>query len=103
MGFLFGGNVLEYVQYIRPELTVLIPVLYIMGKFLKESEKFKDKHIPMLLLIIGVIMSGLYIVSEMGFSFYAVFMAVIQGTLCAGVTLLGNRLIKRSNKHKDGK
>lgn len=45
-------------QYIKTELLVLIPVMYIIGMGLKRS-KVKDKHIPLILGTISVILSAL--------------------------------------------
>ena len=47
-------------EFIKPELLILIPVLYLIGIGMKKSE-VKDKFIPLLLGIIAVILSGLYV------------------------------------------
>ena len=41
---------MEYLtEYLKPELLVLIPVLYFVGMGFKKSENVPDKHIPALL------------------------------------------------------
>ena len=50
-------------EYVRPELLVLAVVLYFIGKGIKNSETIKDKYIPIILGIIGVIISGIYVVA----------------------------------------
>lgn len=47
-------------EFIKPELLILIPVLYLIGIGMKKSE-VKDKFIPLLLGIVAVILSGLYV------------------------------------------
>lgn len=51
-------------DYIKPELLVLIPVLYILGLMLKKTEKINDKYIPVMLGIIGI--QGCVSISESG-------------------------------------
>ena len=47
-------------EYIRPELLVLVAVLYIVGKALKASQDVKDKHIPLILGGAGVFLAMLW-------------------------------------------
>lgn len=90
-------------EFIRPELLVLIPVLYIIGAALKTSGSFPDKHIPLTLGIIGVALAAVYIASTISFAgagevLSAVFMAVTQGVLCAGASVYFNQVIKQEGK-----
>ena len=50
-------------EYIRPELLVLVAVLYIVGKALKASQDVKDKHIPLILGGAGVFLAMLWVVA----------------------------------------
>ena len=81
---------MEFMNYIAENALILIPVLYILGSFLKNLENIKDKYIPLVLLTIGIGFS----VAIIGFSVDA----IIQGILVTGVTVLGNQLIKQSKK-----
>ena len=47
---------------VRPELLVLIPVLYAIGYALKKAETVKDKHIPVALGCIGIALAALWII-----------------------------------------
>ena len=47
-------------EFIKPELLILIPVLYLIGVGIKKSE-IKDKFIPLMLSIVAIILSGLYV------------------------------------------
>lgn len=82
---------MEILNYIIENRLVLIPVLYIIGEFIKRTEYIKDKAIPMMLLIIGIIFSIL-----MGGD--TIINNIIQGILVAGTTVLGNQMIKQVGK-----
>lgn len=85
-------------EYIKPELIVLIPMLYIVGAGLKNTEKLSDKYIPVILGFLGVIMATIYIIGTGTFTMLGVFTAVTQGILCAGASVYCNQLLKQSNK-----
>ena len=81
---------MDFLNYLIENALILIPVLSILGTFLKGLENIKDKYIPLVLLTIGIGFS----VAIIGFSVDA----IIQGILVTGVTVLGNQLIKQSKK-----
>ena len=81
---------MDFMNYIIENALILIPVLYIIGMFLKGLKGVSDKYIPFVLLAIGIGFS----VAIIGFSVDA----IIQGILVTGVTVLGNQLIKQSKK-----
>lgn len=87
-------------EYIAPELFILIPVLYIIGMMLKKFEGFSDRYIPIVLGIIGIIISMTYEFSILGFSWAAVYSSLIQGVLCAGCAVYGNQIVKQTGKSK---
>ncbi len=89
-------------EYIKPELLILIPVLYLIGMGIKKS-KIQDKFIPLLLGAVGVVLSLIYV-----FAFaelitaqtilQLLFTAITQGILCAGASVYVNQIIKQSQK-----
>ena len=83
---------MDFMNYIIENALILIPVLYILGSFLKGLENIQDKYIRLVLLTIGIGFS----VAIIGFSVDA----IIQGILVTGVTVLGNQLIKQSKKNE---
>lgn len=83
-------DIMDFMNYIIENALILIPVLYILGSFLKGLENIKDKYIPLVLLAIGIGFS----VAVIGFSVDA----IIQGILVTGATVLSNQLIKQSKK-----
>lgn len=81
---------MDFMNYITENALILIPVLYVLGMFLKALEFIKDKYIPCIILMLGIAFS----VATIGFNVDA----IIQGVLVAGATVLGNQLIKQYNK-----
>ena len=89
-------------EFVKPELLVLIPVLYLFGMALKKSQ-VADKHIPWLLGVASVVLSGLFILStstitEWQEALMAVFSSVTQGALCAGASVYVNQIVKQAGK-----
>ena len=92
-------------EYIKPELLVVALVLYFVGMGIKNTELIKDKYIPIILGILGVIISAIYIVATSSINGYqevltVIFTAIVQGILVAGASVYINQLIKQSNKEE---
>ena len=93
---------MEVMEYIKPELLVLIPVLYFIGAAIKKS-KIADKHIPWILGGVSVALSALWILAN-NFpanaedAALAIFTAVTQGVLVAGASVYANQLVKQTGK-----
>lgn len=90
-------------NYIKPELLVLIPVLYFIGAALKQSQSVADKYIPLLLGTAGVLMAVIYVLASSvtdnwQSSLMAVFVALTQGVLCAGCSVYFNQIGKQAGK-----
>ena len=50
-------------EFIKPELLILVPVLYLIGVALKKSE-LKDKFIPFILGAVGVLLATIYVLAS---------------------------------------
>jgi hypothetical protein len=85
-------------EYIKPELLVLVAVLYILGLMIKGTKKIKDNYIPVILGVAGIALSTLYVVATEGFNLLGVFTGVTQGILVAGVAVYVNQLIKQTKE-----
>ncbi len=95
---------MEYIDFIRPELATLIPLLYVFGMILKEASFVRDNWIPLILGVIGIIIAACYVCGDVaGFSLTAIATAVTQGILCAGVAVYGNQIFKQMKKGKEEK
>lgn len=94
---------MDYQEYIKSELLVLVPVLYIIGMGLKKS-KLKDKWIPMVLGIISVTLSAIWVIAtsqitNMQEVAAALFTAVTQGILAAGASVYASQLHIQAHKY----
>ena len=93
---------MDYQEYIKSELLILIPVLYFIGIGLKKI-KLADKRIPLTLGLISVTLSAVWVISTSDIvgiqdAAAAFFTAVTQGVLAAGASVYANQLYVQSNK-----
>ncbi|WP_455789372.1 phage holin family protein [Amedibacillus sp. YH-ame10] len=92
-------------SYIKSELLIITPVLYIIAKMMDNSH-MDSKKIPWYLLLISIILSTLYTfanvdVSTRSLFMMAVFTSFVQGVLLAGTTVFGGILASlMKNKKK---
>ncbi|MCW6088800.1 phage holin family protein [Clostridium sporogenes] len=84
---------MNLMDYIVEQALILIPVLYVLGMMLKNTQEIKDWTIPWILLVLGIIGA----ISLMGFNANA----VIQGVLVTGAAVYTNQLIKQSTEKKE--
>lgn len=89
-------------EFIKPELLILIPVLYLIGVGAKKTA-FKDEFIPIILGVISIILSSLYVFATSDIDGYkevlmALFTAFTQGILLAGASVYANQIYKQINK-----
>ena len=90
-------------EYIKPELIIVAAVLYFMGKGIKKASIVRDKYIPLLLGGAGVIICSVYVFAvcdchSTSNIAMAVFTAVTQGILVAGLSTYVDQLIKQLQK-----
>lgn len=90
-------------NYIKPELLVVSIVLYFVGMGMKKTEKINDKYIPIILGIVGVLISAIYVVATSIFNGYqsilmAIFTSIVEGVLIAGLPVYANQIIKQAKK-----
>ena len=91
----------QILNYVKPELVVVAIVLYFVGIGLKNTEKITDKYIPAIL--VGITICGIYVVATCDLKgtqniAMAIFTAIVQGILVAGLSNYVNQLIKQMNK-----
>ena len=84
MSYIFG--------FLVEEALILIPVLMIIGKILKDLDVFRIIWLPLFLLPLGVLGA----VGLMGISIQG----VIQGVLVTGMAVYGNQLFKQIKRKK---
>lgn len=95
---------MNYQEYIKAELLILVPVMYFIGIGLKKS-KLPDKWIPLTLGGISVVLASIWVfatgdVLNAKEAAYALFTAVTQGVLVAGAGVYANQIYIQSNKEE---
>lgn len=93
----------QIMNYVKPELIVVAVVLYYVGSGLKKSEEVADKYIPIILGAVGVVLCAIWVLAtcpiDTGQNIaMAVFTAIVQGILVAGLSTYVNQIIKQSQK-----
>lgn len=93
----------QIINYIKPELIVVTIVLYFVGMGLKQTQAVKDKYIPVILGATGILLATIYVIATcpigtMQEIAMAVFTAIVQGVLVAGLSTYVNQIIKQANK-----
>lgn len=91
---------IDYLQFIKPELLVLVPILYVLGTWFKQSTVIKNWMIPFILSGLGVLLSLAYLLSV---EFTAVgnliaayiFTSTVQGILCAAGAVFTQNIVKQ--------
>lgn len=93
----------QIVNYVKPELIVVAVVLYFVGAGLKKSEAVADKYIPIILGAVGVVLCAIWVLAtcptDTGQNIaMAIFTAIVQGILVAGLSTYVNQIIKQAQK-----
>lgn len=81
-------------QFIVENKQIIVPVVYVLGMFLKKTPKVLDWFIPWILLAVCIGLSLGIDASATGPINFAV--SIMQGILCAGEAVLVNQLIKQT-------
>nr|DAV66845.1 MAG TPA: holin [Caudoviricetes sp.] len=95
----------QIMNYVKPELIVVAVVLYFIGTGLKQSQTVKDKYIPLILGGIGIVLCAVWVIASCPISTgqeiaMAVFTAIVQGILVAGLSTYVNQTIKQIGKNE---
>ena len=78
-------------NYVKPELLVVAVVLYFVGVFLKQAETVADKYIYV--FATSTVTGGQEVAM-------AIFTAITQGILVAGLSTYVNQVIKQVSKEE---
>ena len=93
----------QVMNYIKPELIVVAVALYFIGMWLKHAAFIKNKYIPLVLGIVGVLLCAIWVLATCTLSTgqdvaLAIFTAIVQGILVAGLSTYVNQFIKQLEK-----
>lgn len=93
----------QIMNYVKPELIVVAVVLYFIGTGLKQAQAVKDKYIPLILGGTGIVLCAIWVLATSSLGTgqdiaMAVFTAIVQGILVAGLSTYINQIVKQANK-----
>lgn len=93
----------QIMNYVKPELIVVAVVLYFVGVGLKKAQAVPDKYIPIILGAVGIVICAVWVVATCPLNTgqniaMAIFTAVVQGILVAGLSTYVNQIIKQVQK-----
>lgn len=93
----------QIMNYVKPELLIVAVVLYFIGMGIKKSEVIPDKYIPAILGALGILICGIYVIATCAISgaqeiAMAIFTAITQGILVAGLSNYVNQIVKQTSK-----
>ena len=96
---------MQITDYIKPELIVVALVLYFAGMWIKQSETVKDRFIPLINGGLGIAICGIYVLATSTCQsgqeiFMAIFTAITQGILLAGLSTYVNQIIKQIGREE---
>lgn len=94
----------QITNYVKPELIVVAIALYFVGMALKQAQAVKDKqYIPLILGGISIVICAIYVFATCTCGTgqdiaMAIFTAITQGILIAGLSTYVNQIVKQANK-----
>ena len=93
----------QIMNYVKPELIIVAIALYFLGMGLKQAQAVKDKYIPLILGSVSIVLCAVWVLATSEISTgqqaaMAVFTAVTQGILVAGLSNYVNQIIKQTQK-----
>ena len=96
----------QIMNYVKPELIVVAVALYFIGMGLKQAQAIKDKYIPLILGGVGIVLCAIWVLATSPLTTgqeiaMAVFTALVQGILVAGLSTYINQVIKQVKKTEE--
>lgn len=85
-------------EFIRPELLILVVAAWCLGLFLKKAPWFTEEwKIPFIILFLSIILAILYIALVLGegFTGAVIVSSIIQGIIIAALAVFGNEAVKQ--------
>lgn len=93
---------MDVMNFIKPELLILVPVLYTIGLGIKKSN-VPNNYIPLILGIVSIFLSTLWVISTSDIknwqdATHAILISITQGIFTAGASVYVNQLYIQSKK-----
>ena len=95
----------QIMNYVKPELIVVAVALYFIGMALEQAQSVKDKYIPLLLGGVSIVLCAIWVIATSTITnaqeaAMAVFTAITQGILVAGLSTYVDQIKKQMNKEE---
>lgn len=85
---------LEFIkELLIEEAIIVVPVLWVLGKIVKETPRVKDWTIPYILLVIGIALT----IGILGVNVDS----IIQGILVSGLAVFGHQLFIQTKERDE--
>ena len=97
---------MQITDYVKPELIVVDSCgCDFVGMWIKQSEAVKDRYIPLINGGLGIVICGIYVLATSTCRsgqeiFMAIFTAITQGILLAGLSTYVNQIIKQIGREE---
>lgn len=86
-------------ELVKPELAILIPVMWAIGYAIKNTQKIDDKYIPIILGVVSILLTALGLLATVESDLVTLlFAAITQGIIIAAVAVYGNQIVKQMSK-----
>ena len=87
-------------NFVPTNLAILIAGIYVMGMFLKKTEKVNDNYITIILMLFSITFAILLTLINAQYKtmFESIVNGILQGILCWGVAIGINQTAKQLNK-----
>lgn len=94
---------MTFQDFIKPELLILIPVLYLIAEGIKKNNTIDNKNIPWILGIAAIFLCAAWLYANCEISdskdiLLFIFTSVTQGVLIAGASVYANQVYKQIGK-----
>lgn len=87
-------------NYIKPELLILVVILWYVGTKIKASKKIEDWAIPFILMAISVIFALSYVLIVSGLNPMAMWVGIMQGLAIAVLEGYLYQVYKQSTRNR---
>ena len=94
----------QITEYLKPELLSVAVILFFIGKWLARLQAVREPYIPLIKCGIGIALCAVWVLASCPLSSgpeiaMAVFTAVVQGVLAAGLSTFLGRVAGQRGRH----
>lgn len=91
----------QLLEYVDPNLIVLIPVAWVIGWVVKHMGIIKDSYVSGVMVVVAATLGLLWTAwhrGDIGSIWGCIFIGSTQGIICAGVAIIGKRVVSKRKK-----